>query len=241
MQDRPPRDWEKNPPTITSTSTSGYGRACNVHHEFLPFNVRSTNPLEIVQAATSLVDEMAPTKATFTSVEVADRTTIPSVVVAKYTKPMLLCGAHPLEDPPFNSTVRFANPHYCHLSTLSPEADPRMRTYWLWRYSEFGAHVDYETIAGHFGMTPESLAQWCSERDIPWQAWRAAGTRKMARTAHVIHSWGYTWKDVAFAFGMNHRTLRERVATESRGRGFSPPPDPTRPNVRERIEPIVSV
>lgn len=223
--------------------------AHDMHVVLLPFEFQDTNPLILAARAQRKIAEAPPTRRRFYAADIAGDDVIVGAAPgydARIQRLLEACGLWHYGDTARRK--KYANPEYVHRSSfpdpfadLSPGKRRAERIDFARRHAAYG-YYSLEDVASRLAMPVDDLRALLDDDGFEWDARRADGRLRMAKTAATIIDWcgePWTYAKVDALFGQPEGTF-ESWAQEIDDE-WVPPEDPTpyswfRPGSRWRGE-----
>lgn len=215
--------------SVPGTSYEDFGTMHGIHAEFLPFNYRTFDPIELLVNLGTCLRNRPPTRQRISLKELKELTpiTFSQPIRALLDEYMLVLGWW--RGGSTSTGPYYCNPEYVHSHGEDTITDPNERRRVLRQAGGYGHCA--RTLAPVFGLSGSgdqaTKAVWSviSRLDIPWSDLRHAGVQRLARTWKTITAWDYSHREIGIAFDYPRRTVTEWINREPED--FSPPTDPT--------------
>jgi len=198
----------KSRPTQLRVEVETWANHHDVYHWLLPFESRSSNPVDILQTLADYIRSAPATQETFTRTDAGIEYGNPII-----TNPILRLWRCTVQSDDSTRSVRYRNPQYIHYEARTrPLTDIPERREWYesWRDTPT---VKGKWFAHHFGTKEVTALNWISGDDKTWPTWkqqREHNMRRLGRTIRTLTTWtDRTQKEIVDAMPLNSRTLRD--------------------------------
>ena len=198
----------KSRPTQLRVEVESWANHHDVYHWLLPFESRSSNPMQILQTLAEYIHNAPATQETFTRADSGIEYANPVI-----TNPILQLWRCTVQSDDSTRSVRYRNPRYMHYEARTrPLTDRAERQAFYERWKDTPG-IWGEWFAHHFGINRSSTTDWIRRQGYTGRRKQnKANSRRLARTVWTLRQWtGKTQRDILEPMPINSQTIESWI------------------------------